>query len=131
MASIWSYNKAQYSTEAEANAAVTALKARLDNNPTDWVIVQQVTSNGNGGWVVPVETLSDTEINNLPDGNNYNVSAIHSGTTYTGITGAEAITRVSELRTEYAIWIRANTITKLYAPTSEDMSSYVTAPAEV
>jgi len=92
----WVYNNTEYTTEADVNAAVTALKARLDNNPTDWVIVKEVTSNGEGGWVIPSETLTDAEINSMSAGSYYNVNAIHSGTTYTGITGTEATTRVAE-----------------------------------
>ena len=121
----WIYNNEIYNTEAEVNAAVTALKSRLDNNPTDWVVVKEVTSNGEGGWIVPAETLTDTQINNLSADSYYNVNAVHSGTTYTGITGTEATTRVAELRTEYAGWVGANTITKQYEPTNEDMSGYV------
>jgi len=126
MATKWYYNSVAYNTEAEANVAVTNIKARLDNNPTDWVIVKQVTYNSEeGGWVVPSETLTDEEINNLSEDNNYNVNSIYSGTTYTGITGANAILKITELRTEYARRINANTIMKHYAPTNEDMSIYV------
>lgn len=121
----WSYNNQTYNTEAEVNSAVTALKSRLDNNPTDWVVVKEVTSNGEGGWTVPAETLTDAEINSMAANSHYNVDAVHSGNTYTGITGTEAKTRITELRTEYAIWIGANTIVKHYVPTSEDMSAYV------
>lgn len=121
----WIYNSITYNTEAEVNAAVTALKSRLDNNPTDWVVVKEVTSNGNGGWTVPSETLTDAEINSMSNDSYYNVNAVHSGATYTGITGTEANTRVAELRTDYAQWVEANTILKNYAPTNEDMSGYV------
>lgn len=122
---IWLYKNETYNTEAEVNAAVTALKSRLDNNPTDWVVVKEVTSNGEGGWVVPSETLTDAEINSMSADSYYNVNAIYSGTTYTGITGTEATTRVAELRTEYAGWVEANTIRIEYEPTNEDMSGYV------
>jgi len=121
----WIYNGGNYSTEAEVNSAVTALKSRLDNNPTDWVVVKEVTSNGEGGWTVPAETLTDAEINSMSASSHYNVNAVHSGTTYTGITGTEATTRVAELRTEYAQWVGANAIYKEYEPTNEDMSGYV------
>lgn len=121
----WVYNGTVYNTEAEVDAAVTAFKSRLDNNPTDWVVVKEVTSDGNGGWTVPSETLTDVEINSMSSDSYYNVNAVHSGTTYTGITGTEAATRVTELRTDYAEWVGANTITKQYAPTNQDMSGYV------
>ena len=116
----WIYNSTTDNTEAEVDAAVTALKSRLDNNPTDWVVVKEVTSDGNGGWVVPSQTLTDAEINSMSADSYYNVNAVHSGTTYTGITGTEAATRVV-----YAGRVGANTITKQYEPTNEDMSGYV------
>ncbi|MGB0141441.1 MAG: hypothetical protein ACPF8W_00050 [Luminiphilus sp.] len=125
MATKWYYNYVAYDTEAEANAAVANMKSRLDNNPTDWVIVKEVTTNSEGGWIVPSETLTDEQINNISEDNNYNVNSIYSGTTYTGITGANAILKIAELRTEYARRIQANTIMKHYAPTNEDMSGYV------
>ena len=125
MATTWIYNSTEYTSEADVDAAVTALKSRLDNNPTDWVTVKEVTSDGNGGWVVPTDTLTDAEIDAMTSDKYYNVSAVHSGTTYTGISGTDATTRVAELRTEYAEWIGANTVHKSYAPTNEDMSGYV------
>ena len=125
MATTWTYNSTEYTSESDVDAAVTALKSRLDNNPTDWVTVKEVTSNGNGGWVVPTETLTDSEIDTMDSDKNYNVSAVHSGYTGTGLTGTEATAKVAEIRTEYAVWIGANTIHKSYAPTNEDMSGYV------
>lgn len=125
MATTWTYNSTEYTSESDVDAAVTALKSRLDNNPTDWVIVKEVTSDGNGGWVIPAETLTDLEINTMASDKNYNVSAVHSGYTGTGLTGTEATAKVAEIRTEYAVWIGANTIHKSYAPTNEDMSGYV------
>lgn len=125
MAVTWYYANGEYTSEADVNAAVVSFKSRLDNNPTDWVVVKEVTSDGNGGWTVPSETLTDAEINSMSSDSYYNVNAVHSGTTYTGITGTEATTRVLELRTEYAGWIGANTITKHYAPTNIDMAGYV------
>lgn len=125
MAQTWYYTGNKYTSESDVNAAVTAFKSRLDNNPTDWVVVKEVTSDGSGGWVVPSDTLTDEQINNMSPDSYYNVNAVHSGTTYTGITGTEATTRVQELRTEYAGWMDADIIRSEYAPTSEDMSGYV------
>ena len=92
-----------------------------------WCEVKLLGGNANDGWVVPSEKLTDAQINNLDENSFYNVSAVLSGTTYTGISGAEAVTRVNELRTEYAQNLGVNTITKVdpYAPTNEDMSGYV------
>lgn len=125
MSDIWIYNNNAYNTEAEVNAAVTALKNRLDNNPTDWVVVKEVTSNGEGGWIVTPTPLTDEEINNLDTTKYYNVNSVPAGDTFIGLTGEEAAVKVVELRSLYANWIRANVIVKEYAPTNEDMSGYV------
>ena len=121
----YSYKQTEYETIEEVNAAVTALKSRLDNNPTDWCVVKLLSGNAVDGWVVPTETLDDAAINNMNADSYYNVSAIYDGYTYTGITGTEATQRVQEIRTRYATWVEANTIHDKYPPTNEDMSGYV------
>jgi hypothetical protein len=118
------YANQSYDTQAEVEAAVTAFKTRLDNNPTDWVRVKLLGGNAEDGWVVPTETLNDAEINSLDANSYYSVSDVHGGTNETGLTGTEATAKVAEFRTTYARWKKANTITETYPPTNEDMSSY-------
>ena len=127
MAIVYNYNRNSYDTVTEVEAAVTGLKTRLDNNPTDWCTAKLVSGNAEDGWVVSSETLSDSDILNPVADSHYNLSSIPDGTTYTAITGTELTQRVNEMRTSYANWIQANTITKIdtYAPTNEDMSGYV------
>ena len=123
------YNSEQYANLDLVATAVTALKQRLDNNPTDWVVVKQVTSNGEGGWVVSPTPLTDAQINALDSSLYYNVNAQHDGTSYIGCSGTEAAEKVAEIRSSYARWVEANTITKVVTetltPTNEDMSGYV------
>jgi hypothetical protein len=122
------YAQNDYQTIEEVNAAVTSLKNRLDNNPTDWCVVKLLSGNAVDGWVVPSIGLNDEMINNhiSPD-SYYNVSSVNDGTTYTAITGTEAIQRVQEMRTKYATWVQANTIYSFdeQVPSNEDMSGYV------
>lgn len=127
MADKWFYNKNSFDSEEEVNAAVVSLKSRLDNNPTDWVVVKEVTSNGQGGWIVNPTPLTDNQINNLDGTKHYNVTSINDGYTATGLSGSEATSKVLEYRTLYAQWILANNITKTtnYAPLNIDMSGYV------
>jgi hypothetical protein len=115
----------QYETQSEVEAAVTAFKSRLDNNPTDWVDVQLLGGSEADGWVVPVEKLTDAEINSVSASSHYSVSSIVGGGSYVGLTGPEVTAKVAELRTEYANYKGANVITETYAPTNEDMSGYV------
>ena len=127
MADKWFYAQQAFDSEAEVNSAVVSLKSRLDNSPTDWVVVKEVTSDGQGGWIVIPTPLTDDQINNLDDAKHYNVTSIHDGYTVIGVSGSEATSKVLEYRTLYARWILANSITKMdeYAPTNEDMSVYV------
>lgn len=127
MAEKWFYSQQVFESEAEVSAAVVSLKSRLDNNPTYWVVVKEVTSDGQGGWIVIPTPLTDDQINNLDDAKHYNVASIHDGYTAIGVSGSEATSKVLEYRTLYAQWILANTVTKNleYAPTNEDMSVYV------
>tara|TARA_R110000764_G_scaffold238170_1_gene335014 strand:+ start:767 stop:1141 length:375 start_codon:yes stop_codon:yes gene_type:complete len=124
MANIWVYTGTEYTTEDEANAAVVARKSRLDNNPTDWVIVKELTGNADG-WVVPSETLSDSEINSLDAAKHYSVAAVVDGGNDLGLTASEANAKVAEHRTSYARAINVNTISILYPPSNVDMSGYV------
>ena len=121
------YGNEQYSTQAEVETAVTNLKTRLDNNPTDWCIVQVVTGSDESGWLIPAEddVLNDSQILNLDDTLTYSICSITGADNYVGLTAAEVNTRVTEFRTMYAQWIGANIITETYAPTNEDMSGYV------
>lgn len=127
MAIVYTYNRIQYDTVAEVEAAVTELKTRLDNNPTDWCTAKLLSGNAEDGWIVPPETLSDSDILNPVVDSHYNLSSIPDGTTFTAVVGSELAAAVNELRTSYANWIQANTITKVdtYAPTNQDMSGYV------
>ena len=123
----WIYALERYDTETLVNAAVLDMKARLDNNPTDWVIVKELTGNASDGWVVPPETLTDSEINNLNATSHYNVSAIISGNSDVGLTAAEATAKINEHRVVYAQHMEVNNVLKLqaYAPSNIDMSGYV------
>ena len=127
MANKWFYNQNFFDSEAEVNAAVVSLKSRLDNNPTDWVVVKEVTSNGQGGWTVNPTPLTDDQINNLDVEKHYNVTSVHHGHTATTLSSTDATNKVLEYRTLYAQWILANSITKTtdYAPTNVDMSGYI------
>lgn len=122
------YKQTEYETIEEVNAAVTALKSRLDNNPTDWCVVKLLSGNAVDGWVVPSIGLNDEMINNnIVADSYYNVSSVNDGTTYTAINGTETLQRVQEMRTRYATWVQANTIYSFdeQVPTNEDMSGYV------
>ena len=121
------YNNAWYNTEDSANAAVIDLKSRLENNPRDWCMIKEITGSDSDGWLIPSDdlALSDSDSLNLDPNKMYNVSSGPDADNWIGINGTEAAEKVSELRTRYANWIRANEMTKTYPPTNVDMSSFV------
>ena len=125
MANTWIYANIEYTTEDAVNAAVVAQKVRLDNNPTDWAIVKELTGNADDGWVIPSETLSDSEINSLDATKHYSVAAVVDGDNDLGLTASEATAKVAEHRTPYAKSIEANQIALFYPPSNVDMSGYV------
>ncbi len=126
MAIKWHYANVAYETEALAEAAVLVMKERLENNPTDWVVVKELSGNANDGWVVPGTTLTDSEINNLDDTKHYNVSSVLAGDTDIGLTASEATAKIAEHRTVYSDNYRVNTLVKVeeYSPSNADMSVY-------
>ena len=126
MAIKWHYANVAYETEALAEAAVLVMKERLENNPTDWVVVKELSGNANDGWVVPATALTDSEINNLDDTKHYNVSSVLAGDTDIGLTASEATAKIAEHRTVYSDSFRVNTLVKIeeYSPSNADMSGY-------
>ena len=125
MTNKWQYKGDEYSTEAEVNQAVADTKVRLDNNPTDWVVVKQLTGDAASGWVVPLEGLIDAEINALDEGHYYSISSIVEGGSEVGLTATETTAKVAEYRTEYAQFYQVNTIVTTYSPTNINMSGYL------
>lgn len=118
MSYTWYYGGQQYESEADADAGVLALRERLESNPTDWVVVKELSGNASDGWVLSAITLSDSEINNLDDTKNYNVSAVINGDNNLGLSASEATSKISQHRDTYADYLRVNTIVKVqeYSP---------------
>ena len=125
MTNTWQYKGDEYSTEAEVNQAVADTKVRLDNNPTDWVVVKQLTGDAASGWVVPQDELTDAEINALDATQHYSISSVVEGGSEVGLTATETTAKVAEYRTEYSQFCQVNTIVDTYNPTNIDMSGYV------
>ena len=121
---LWYYNDQEFSTEADVKKAVAALRDRLENNPTDWVVVKRLTGDKDAGWDIPTDELSDAEINKLDPSHHYSVSSVMGGSSEVGLSAAEAADKVLEYRREYAQLNYVNTIQKQYSPTI-DMEKYV------
>ena len=137
------YAATAYETVEEVEAAVTSMKARLDNNPTDWCVVKPMINprtiaiyTGDVIGYDSGEPLTDAQINALnPDewlgGNGiYNVYSINSGDNFTEVSEAVAVQKVKTLRTYYARWLSVNRYFvnetgAIMNVTNEDMSGYV------
>ena len=137
------YAETAYDTVNEVEAAVTAMKARLDNNPTDWCVVKPSVSSKtlsiDGNDVVAYQygnPLNDTQINALDSSDTvYNVFSINDADNYTAVSEGDVAAKVTAMRRSYARWLAldkyfdsqveegAALIT--YNVTNEDMSSYV------
>tara|TARA_Y100001938_G_C7931668_1_gene349646 strand:- start:15 stop:443 length:429 start_codon:yes stop_codon:yes gene_type:complete len=137
------YAETAYDTVDEVEAAVTAMKARLDNNPTDWCVVKPSVSSKtlriDGNDVVAYaygDPLNDTQINALSSSDTvYNVFSINDAYNYTAVSEADVAAKVTALRKSYAKWLALNkyfdsqveegAASITYNVTNEDMSGYV------
>ena len=137
------YAQVAYETVDEVEAAVTAMKARLDNNPTNWCVVKPSVSSKtlriDGNDVVAYaygDPLNDTQINALSSSDTvYNVFSINDADNYTAVSEADVAEKVTALRKSYARWLVLNKYFDsqveegaaliTYNVTNEDMSGYV------
>lgn len=113
MAFKYEYYPEIYDTEAEAQAAVVSMKSRLDNNPTDWCQVKEITGSNEDGWTVSPTLLTDAQINNLDATKTYLVYAIYDGDNYMPLTKDEAVTKINAIRSSYVRLQRLHEILKL------------------
>ena len=137
------YANTEYDTVEEVEAAVTAMKARLDNNPTDWCVVKPMINPRTiaiySGDVIGYdsgEPLTDAQIKALNDdewlgGNTvYNVYSVVDGDNFTEVSEALAAQKVRTMRLSYARWLIVNRYFvnetgAIMNVTNEDMSVYV------
>ena len=129
------YVRTEYPSLSEADQGVLDQKNRLNSNPNDWCIVQSLGGSLASGWVVPMEVMTDEEINALSGSGSYSVSSIHSGHADVGLTAAEATEKVAEHRSSYIEWATLDKMVHLivggegqviaFSVHNVDMSEYV------
>ena len=119
------YAGTKYNTEAEANAAVVAMKNVLDNTPSVYAQIKLLSGNATDGWTVPAQALTDAEIAAISGDGFYSAYSEFSGETHLGLTAAEAIAKVQEYKIKYGQYHNANTLHIVTIPTNVDMSGYV------
>jgi hypothetical protein len=138
------YATTVYETVPDVEAAVTAMKTRLDNNPTDWCVVKPMinpkTISLSTGDVIGYDSgdpLTDAQIKALSSSDNlYNVFSVYEGDNFTEVSEAAVAGKVSAMRKGYATWLSLNKYLDTaggeegedlitYNVTNEDMSGYV------
>ena len=137
----YNYAARLYTSVENVEAAVTAMKIRLDNNPTDWCVVKPMINPRTiaiySGDVIGYdsgEPLTDAQINALSNSDTvYNIYSIRDGYNYTTLSEVDTIKKVSEMRKSWAIWNRVDVYVEIttenniieHDVTNEDMSGYV------
>ena len=143
MMSIYNYAGREYTSVENVEAAVSAMKTRLDNNPTDWCVVKPMINPRTiaiySGDVIGYDSgkpLTDAQIQALNDdewlgGNGvYNVYSINDGDNFTELSEALAAQKVRTMRLSYARWLIVNRYFvnetgAVMNVQNEDMSGYV------
>ena len=110
MATRYFYCKAIYSTEAEAQWAAVLQAARFENNPTDWILVKEISGSQESGWQINPTPLTDDQINNIDTSKTYLIASVVEGENIMPATSSEVTEKVLSYRCIYAAHIRANII---------------------
>lgn len=101
MAIVYLYRDKHYATESEAQAALSAIKTRLDNNPTDWCEVKVIEANEDGSYNILPNILTDSEILNPDSTKTYTLWSKYTGLNFFPLTSSEVTAKVDEYRRGY------------------------------
>ena len=102
----------EYNSEDEAQNAATALSVRMQNNPTDWIIVKEITGSNQTGWLINPTLLSDEQILNPDSNKTYNCFSKYSGENVIPVSATELKIKSNEYRKIYGQFFKVNTILK-------------------
>tara|TARA_B100000378_G_scaffold72490_2_gene55885 strand:- start:2188 stop:2616 length:429 start_codon:yes stop_codon:yes gene_type:complete len=102
----------EYNSEDEAQNAATALSVRMQNNPTDWIIVKEITGSNETGWLINPTLLNDEQILNPDSNKTYNCFSKYSGENVIPVSATELKIKSNEYRKIYGQFFKVNTIIK-------------------
>ena len=102
----------EYNSEDEAQNAATALSVRMQNNPTDWIIVKEITGSNQTGWLINPTLLNDEQILNPDSNKTYNCFSKYSGENVIPVSATELKIKSNEYRKIYGQFFKVNTILK-------------------
>lgn len=128
MAIEYIYANEIYSSLEEAQAAVITKRDRLDTHPTDYATVKRLGGTLETGWIIPTESLNDSEILALTveSEGTFGVHSPFDGESTHGLTAEQAIARVAELKRLMGQLLNATQITATETiSTNVDMTGYV------
>lgn len=131
MAIVYYYKDGEYSSESLAQAAATSEANRMENNPTDWMVVKEVTGSDVSGWTVTSATLTDSEIKNPDSAKTYLSYSEITGNHHIGISSAELTTQYTAMRTAYANYWNLNEITKVDDSTNPHTVTTITPTTDM
>jgi hypothetical protein len=106
------YVNSIYNTENEAQDAATALSVRMQNNPTDWISVKEITGNNETGWQIHPTLLTDAQILNPDTSKTYTCFSQYSGENVIPVSATELTIKSNEYRKIYGQFWNVNTIEK-------------------
>tara|TARA_Y100000114_G_scaffold46819_1_gene42646 strand:- start:863 stop:1291 length:429 start_codon:yes stop_codon:yes gene_type:complete len=112
MSTKYYYVNSEYNTENEAQDAATALSVRMQNNPTDWISVKEITGNNETGWVINPKLLTDAQILNPDKSKTYTCFSQYSGENVIPVSATELTIKSNEYRKIYGQFWNVNTIEK-------------------
>jgi predicted nucleotidyltransferase len=134
----YEYGLVGYETLEEVEAAVTQMKDKLDNQPTQWCVVKPMINPRTiaiySGDVIGYdsgEALTDAQIKALSTSDTlYNIYAVFEGDNLTELSEEEVVEKVNTLKRSFARIHEVNTyfdyeLKVAVNVTNEDMSGYV------
>mgnify|MGYP003625593038 CR=1 FL=1 len=95
------YGLVLHATRVEAEAAKAAREIRLQSNPSDWMVVKQITGSDDAGWTMHPTLLTDAQILNIDVNGNYCTSSPVHGENAMPLTATQLTEKVSEYRQAY------------------------------
>jgi archaellum component FlaG (FlaF/FlaG flagellin family) len=101
-----------YNSEEDAQNRAAEVKAMLDNNPTNWVVVKEVIAQDDMTYQVLPTKLTDDQINNIDNTKTYSIYSKSTGDNIMPLTGSEVTAKVLEYRNAYAISRNVDTIVR-------------------
>lgn len=132
------YKGVTYTTLDDAQNAAAQEKLRLENNPTNWIGVKEITGNDEDGWVINPTLLTDEQINNIDNTKTYLAFSVAGSDNVFPLTAEQVTEKSIEFRNFYANNGMLNTIIEVevaedgnsFKPISSitptaDLSSYV------